>query len=151
MIIDGNNLILGRLASYSAKQALLGKKVDIVNCEKIVVSGKRKSILNDIKAAFARGEYLKGPFPSRRADRYVRRTVRGMLPYNQYKGKSAFKRVMCYRGIPDKFKDQKFQTIEEFNIQKTKSLSFITVGQIEKFLGGRWKNLAMLLEEEKEQ
>src|SRR3989344_3638082 len=124
MIIYGTNLILGRVASYSAKQALLGHKVDIVNCENLVISGRKKAILNDIKDTFARGEFIKGPFPSRRADRYVRRTIRGMLPYNQFKGKSAFKRVMCYRGVPDKF-----------NISKIKSLKYINLKRVQKFLG----------------
>lgn len=135
MIIDGENLILGRLASYAAKKALLGEKVDIVNCEKIVVSGKKKAIFLDLKERYARGEFLKGPFPSRRADRFVRRTIRGMLPYNQFKGKSAFKRVMCYRGIPDKLKNEKLSTIEKLNIMKTKSLNYVSVKQIQKFLG----------------
>ena len=135
MIIDGTNLILGRLASFAAKQALLGEKVDIVNCENVVISGRKKAILNEIKVTFARGEFLKGPFPSRRADRYVRRTVRGMLPYNQFKGKSAFKRVMCYRGIPENLKSQKIETIERFNIAKTRSLNFINLKRVEKFLG----------------
>ena len=150
MIIDGTNLILGRVASYSAKQALLGHKVDIVNCENLVISGRKKAILNDIKDTFARGEFIKGPFPSRRADRYVRRTIRGMLPYNQFKGKSAFKRVMCYRGVPDKFKDQKIETIDKFNISKIKSLKYINLKRVQKFLGA-WKNLITHLEEGKEQ
>ena len=135
MIIDGSNLILGRLASFAAKRALLGEKIDIINCEEIVVSGKRKQILEDIKARYARGEYLKGPFPSRRIDRFVRRSVRGMLPYNQYKGKIDFKKVMCYRGVPDKFKDQKFVTFKNLNIEKTKSLNYIYLKEIEKYLG----------------
>ena len=135
MIIDGSNLILGRLASFAAKRALLGEKIDIINCEEIVVSGKRKQILEDIKARYARGEYLKGPFPSRRIDRFVRRSVRGMLPYNQYKGKIDFKKVMCYRAVPDKFKDQKFVTFKNLNIEKTKSLNYIYLKEIEKYLG----------------
>ena len=31
MIINAENLIIGRLASYAAKQALLGEQVDIIN------------------------------------------------------------------------------------------------------------------------
>ncbi|MBS3149470.1 50S ribosomal protein L13 [Candidatus Woesearchaeota archaeon] len=135
MIIDGENLILGRLASYAAKKALLGEKVDIINCEKIVISGRKKAIFLDLKERYARGEFIKGPFPSRRCDRFVRRTIRGMLPYNQYKGKSAFKRVMCYRGIPDKFKNEKHETVEKLNIVKTKSLKYINLKLVEKFLG----------------
>ncbi len=38
MIIDANNMILGRLASFAAKKALLGEKIDVINCEKAVIS-----------------------------------------------------------------------------------------------------------------
>ena len=41
MIIDGNNLILGRLGSFVAKKALLGKKIDIINCKNIIITGKK--------------------------------------------------------------------------------------------------------------
>jgi len=44
MIIDATNLILGRLGTYVAKKALLGNKIDIVNCENSVVTGNRKRI-----------------------------------------------------------------------------------------------------------
>ena len=45
MIIDANNLILGRMATFIAKQALLGEDIKIVNCEKAVITGDRKEIL----------------------------------------------------------------------------------------------------------
>ena len=32
LIIDANNAVMGRLASYVAKQAMLGKEIVIVNC-----------------------------------------------------------------------------------------------------------------------
>ena len=41
MIVDANNLVLGRMATHVAKELLKGEKVDIVNCEKVVVSGSR--------------------------------------------------------------------------------------------------------------
>ena len=37
MIIDAKNLVLGRMATVVAKEALLGEKIDIINCEKAVV------------------------------------------------------------------------------------------------------------------
>ena len=33
MIVDANNLVLGRLATVVAKKGLLGEKVDVINCE----------------------------------------------------------------------------------------------------------------------
>ena len=46
MIIDAKDAILGRVSSYAAKQALLGMKVDVVNCEECVVSGKKADVLD---------------------------------------------------------------------------------------------------------
>jgi ribosome-binding ATPase YchF (GTP1/OBG family) len=36
-----------------------------------------------------------------------------MLPYKQEKGLLAFKRIMCFTGIPDELKGKTFGTIEE--------------------------------------
>jgi len=47
MIIDAKDSILGRLGTYVAKQALLGNKVDVVNCEESLVSGRRHAILKE--------------------------------------------------------------------------------------------------------
>ena len=44
MIIDANDMILGRLGSFVAKQVLLGNNVDVINCEEAVVSGKKANV-----------------------------------------------------------------------------------------------------------
>ncbi len=41
VVIDGKGHLLGRLASIVAKQLLLGKKIVVVRCEQIVISGSR--------------------------------------------------------------------------------------------------------------
>ena len=38
MIINAKDAILGRLGTYVAKQALLGNKVDVINCEETLVA-----------------------------------------------------------------------------------------------------------------
>ena len=42
VIVDGKGHLLGRLASVCAKQLLSGKKIVVVRCEAIVISGSRK-------------------------------------------------------------------------------------------------------------
>ena len=37
LVIDGEDGVLGRIASFAAKQALLGKEIKIVNCNKLLV------------------------------------------------------------------------------------------------------------------
>lgn len=134
IIIDAKNLILGRLASHAAKQSLQGKKVDVVNCELAVVTGKRTSIKNYYKNKLQRGNVFKGPFISRSPDRLVRRTIRGMLPYKKYKGKTAFKNVMCYIGIPEFLKDKKPINLKEASISKLSNLNYMTIKELTKLL-----------------
>ena len=80
IVIDGRNALLGRLASFAAKQSLLGKEISIVNCNEVVVSGKPKSIIGEYKEMRDKGgSSLKGPFFPRLPERIVKRTIRGML------------------------------------------------------------------------
>lgn len=135
MIINAENLILGRFASFVAKKALLGEKVDIVNVEKAVISGKRLITLEHYREKRVRGYALHGPFFPRDPLRMVKRTIRGMLPYKQEKGKEAFKRIRCYVGVPKEFEGKKFETIKYADVSKVYRTKFITVAEISKHLG----------------
>jgi large subunit ribosomal protein L13 len=48
-IINAEGLILGRMASMIAKKLLSGEEIIIVNAEKAVLSGKRKSKVREAK------------------------------------------------------------------------------------------------------
>lgn len=109
-LIDGSDKVLGRLSSKVAKLLLTGNKVNLVNAEKIVVSGHAPSILSKYKQRLelkdkANPEH--SPYWSRRADLFVKRVIRGMLPYKKARGKSAYKQLRVYIGIPKEFKDAK--------------------------------------------
>ena len=137
MIINAENLILGRIGTVVAKRALLGEKIDIVNCEKAVMTGSKEDILQKYRARRARGQTNQGPFIPRRPDMFVRRMIRGMLPYKQAKGRDAFERVMCYLGIPEEFKDKETETIKNANISKIPTLKYMTVKEICKEMGAK--------------
>lgn len=135
IIIDATNAILGRMATFAAKEALLGQKVAIINAEKAVVSGTKKAVLARYKQKYARGVPSKGPFIHRMPDRFVRRTIRGMLPYKNPRGAEAFKRVMCYIGVPESFKDKEAMKMHH-TTAKLPNTKFVTVEQISRNLGG---------------
>lgn len=103
IVIDGENAILGRLASYTAKQLLLGKKVMIVNSEKVVVSGNRPNIIANY---LEKRGFKKVKFPSQ-PEQILKRTIRGMLSYKMGRGEEAFKNIRCYKGIPAEFEKEK--------------------------------------------
>ncbi|MBD3354766.1 50S ribosomal protein L13 [Candidatus Woesearchaeota archaeon] len=135
MIINAEDLILGRIATVAAKNALMGERIDIVNCEKAVMTGNKKEILARYKKKREMGQVYHGPYIFRRPDMFVKRLIRGMLPYKQEKGRKALERIRCHSGVPEKPKEGKMETIEEANISKVPSLRYVTVKDICKSMG----------------
>jgi large subunit ribosomal protein L13 len=130
IVINAENLILGRFATFAAKQALLGKEVVVINAEKSVLSGTPSQIIAKVKNDKDRGTPAKGPFIPNMADRYVRRTIRGMLPYKLPKGAAAFKRVMCYVGTPEQFKKETPVSLPGASVKKLPNLKYTTVEEV---------------------
>lgn len=106
--IDAKNAVLGRIASYAAKQALGGEKVSIFNAEKAIVVGNKKEVMNKFREKRKRhGSSQKGPKYPTTAHGIIKRTIRGMLPHKKERGKKALKRIKCYDKVPKEFKDKK--------------------------------------------
>ena len=137
MIINGEGLVVGRVATIAAKSALMGEKVDIVNCEKMVLTGSREFLISEWLRKRRQGTPRKGPYISRLADRFVRRIIRGMLPHRKARGKAAYNNIMCHLGVPDQFKDQKLEVIEGAKVSKMNHLNYLTVGELLSLLGGK--------------
>ncbi len=131
MIIDGKNMIMGRLASFVAKKALLGEESVIVNCDRVVIVGSKKDIVNKWKRKIKMGDVFKGPFVSRSPDKIMRRAVRGMLNYKTNRGSNAYKRVKCFVGIPEGYK--KIEIIDTFKVKKGKK--YIDLKEVSNNLG----------------
>merc|ERR1711918_289521 len=96
----------GHLASFAAKEALLGQKVVIVRCEDLVISGSH--IRNKLKLLMKRNKRMntnpiKGPFHHKSPADMLLRTIRGMIPHKWYRGSAAFQRIKCVEGIPEPF------------------------------------------------
>ncbi|MFW6230537.1 MAG: 50S ribosomal protein L13, partial [Nanoarchaeota archaeon] len=87
------------MATQVAKMLLLGETVVIVNSEKAVITGPKDKVFASFKQKRERGIPLNGPYYPRRPDMIVKRTIRGMLPYKQEKGETAFKRLKCHVSI----------------------------------------------------
>jgi large subunit ribosomal protein L13 len=119
IIINGKNAILGRLASFTAKEALKGEDVAIINCEQIIITGNRLNIVEGLEAKRKRvGSTQKGPKVSRTNEKIVKRVIRGMLPnYRVGRGRVAFKRIKCYAGVPKELEGKKGISMER-NVTK---------------------------------
>ena len=101
IVIDAAHTAVGRLASHAAKQALLGKTVAVINCEKAIVTGGKANILSRYKEMRAKGgSSQRGPYFPTKPAAIVKRTIRGMLSHKEGRGHAAFDRVRCYEGVP---------------------------------------------------
>lgn len=134
-VIDATNMLIGRLATRVAKMSLLGEEVVIVNCEKAFISGNKVKVKQFYKERSDRGVPSKGPFIHRSPDRMLRRTIRGMLPYKQEKGREAFERIMTYIGVPKKYEGEEKISFEEASVAKLPNLKYIQLRDVSKHLG----------------
>jgi len=140
LIIDAENSILGRLASYVATRLLEGEEVVIVNAEKSVISGRPRRIYEKYYQYASRRTKtnpLKGPFFPKSADQIVKRTVRGMLPYKRPRGRDAYRRLRVYVGTPAEIVEEKaLLHIPGAEANQLRS-PYTTVGRIASRLRGR--------------
>jgi len=135
-VIDGDGLILGRMSSIVAKRLRAGETIDIVNAEKMIVSGKKQMVINKEKEFLNVGGHEKGPVHYRQPHRIVRRTIRGMLPHRKAHGREAFKRLKVHIGVPDEFAGAELEKMEKYHSSNL-NRRFVTIGEIAENIG--WK------------
>lgn len=128
IIYDGKGTILGRLGSYVSKDLLKGNEVVIINSEKVIISGNKLKILEDIRSwKNLGGKGLKGPKVSRLPDLLVKRMLRGMLPWNRKRGRDAYKRLRCFVGNGP-LKEEELKDVKK--IKTSKPLRYLTIEEV---------------------
>jgi large subunit ribosomal protein L13 len=137
-VIDGDGLLLGRMASMVAQRAMSGEEIAIVNAEKTVISGSRARVLANYGHKRSRGSREGGPFFPRRPDHIVKRTIRGMLPYKRTVGSDAFRRIRVYVGVPVEFVGSEREILESAHMNRLNNPQFVTVGAVSTFLGAKY-------------
>ena len=136
MIVDGTNMIAGRLCSHVAKLLIDGNRVSIVNSENIMLSGDRDAIIKSYRkfleiASINNPKF--GPFHPRRPDTMITKMVRGMLP-KKPSGKTAFKRLRSYLGVPNELKSMTTTQFEDAKIKRP-SPYYTSMGDLGKLVG----------------
>ncbi|MEA3488685.1 MAG: 50S ribosomal protein L13 [Euryarchaeota archaeon] len=136
-IIDGEGLILGRLASEVASELLKerGKRITIVNAERVLISGSKVSILKDYKRRKDQGSREQGPYFPKMPDRILKRTIRGMLPYKRERGRDAFSRLRVYPGIPREYAGQERKRVKSADAERLSIAKYVTLGEVSEKLG----------------
>ncbi|MHA2098352.1 MAG: 50S ribosomal protein L13 [Candidatus Kariarchaeaceae archaeon] len=134
--IDATGLVLGRLSSWIAQRILRGENVVVVNTQDMIISGRRKYLIEDYLQKRSRATHTnpkRGPFFPRFPDRILRRTVRGMLPWKTRSAKTAFRRLSSFIEIPKELAEQEFQSVPE--AKRTPSNRYMTVGELARSIG----------------
>lgn len=137
IVVDGTDLIAGRLCSNVAKLLLKGNRVSIVNCDKIMISGSRKNIVGEYQKFLEISSILNpkhGPFHPRRPDTIISRMIRGMLPRKKPSGQTALKRLRAYIGVPGQLKSQEKIQFEKAKIRKSSS-NYTTMAELGRTVG----------------
>ena len=138
IVIDATDQILGRLASYAAKNALSGNTVIVLNAEKAVISGRKSNIVEEAMRRLKTrtlANQTTAPVHQRRPDLYLRRVVRGMLPWKKAKGKAAFHRVVVFMGVPEEYASKKASRVPDADASRL-TTPYMTLGALAKEIGG---------------
>lgn len=136
VVIDATGHIVGRLSSYVAKRLLNGEEINIVNAEKAIITGDSDTIFQEYKKSRELGTQRKGPFFPRMPDRILKRTIRGMIPYQKPRGRTAFKKLRVYIGIPSEFEGEEFERIEK--ACRITTPHYIQLSELSKRLGAKF-------------
>ena len=134
-VIDADGNVLGRLCTSVAKKILNGEEVVVVNAEKAIVTGNKEDILAQYKQKKDRGKVIHGPFYPRRADLILKRTVRGMLPWDRPKGRDAYRLLKVYVGVP-----KELEAAEKVKLMGATNLSrdrYVTLSEVSEHLGSK--------------
>ncbi|MEC7711140.1 MAG: 50S ribosomal protein L13 [Thermoproteota archaeon] len=138
IVVDGTNLIAGRVASNVAKLLRKGNRVSIINCDKIMISGKKSSIIGEYEDFLRIHSIIHpqhGPFHPRRPDTIMKRMIRGMLPTEKPSRKTDLARLRTYIGVPREVKGLEKIQFEKAKIRKDSS-RYTTMAELSRYIGG---------------
>ena len=132
VVIDGKSAVMGRLAVAISKELKKGEKVDVVNAEKIIITGDPVKIVEFYKARTDRGERYHGPFFPKRPNSIFLRAVRGMLAYKKKSGREMVHNLKIYNGVPKSLENEE---AKKMGVKEIKC-KYITLEKLSEKLGG---------------
>lgn len=110
IIVDAENAMLGRLASLITKIVKLGFKVHVVNIEKAVISGDKKSIVDSykllLKVKTHKNPYKHSIHRPRHPINIFKKTLKNMMPRHSSSRFKLSSKVKAYLGIPPELRNK---------------------------------------------
>jgi len=152
-VYNARDKILGRLASLVAKQLISARKagsqqrVIIINAEEAIVSGPKPKVFGDYRAKYKLNHARKGPFFPRMPDQILKRTVRGMLPYQKNSsGRDSLRDLRVIIGSPSNLSGEDLPDdhvwADTTKIDRDLPDRYVRLGEISSHLGvdsSRWE------------
>ena len=146
LVYDATDKVLGRLASHVAKELLSARKagsplrVIVVNAEHAIVSGPKSTVFADYDFKYKLNHPRKGPFFPRMPDQIMKRTVRGMLPYQKNSsGRNAVRDLRVLIGKPANLSGDELPDGHAWgdttHLNRPLPLKFVRLGEISSSLG----------------
>jgi len=133
-LINADGAVMGRLASLVAQRLLKGEEITIINAEKAIITGNKDFILGKFEDRRRRRNPRKGPHQPRMPDRLLRRSVRGMLPYQTPHGRVAYKNLKVFISVPTGVDVSRAETYPA----RIGTDKFMQLGELAKLLGARF-------------
>ena len=130
VVVDARDCILGRVASQVAQRALDGERIAVVNAEDAVITGSEEDVMSTYEKRAELGSDS-GPYYPKRPDMIFKRTIRGMVPYKEDKGREAFENVRVYVGNP--YDDG--EVLEGTSLDRLSNIKFVSLGDVSEQLG----------------
>ena len=134
-VIDGKDLVLGRLGSVVAKRLLMGESIKIVNCKDVVILGRKKYLVEKYKNKLSNKVIKQGPYYSRSPADIVKRALRNMVPYKNQRGVEALKRLKCYNSVPSILLNAEKEAMDGAKVDSNSVFYYTKVGDICQVLG----------------
>ncbi|MGC9308767.1 MAG: 50S ribosomal protein L13 [Thermoplasmatota archaeon] len=133
-VVDASGAPLGRFASQLAQQLLEGEQITVINAEQAIIVGNKDEIQQRYKRKREiGGTKRKGPYFPRMPDQIVKRTVRGMLPYQKTRGREALRNLKAHIGVPNGLGETEAERMAE-----PTTSPHITLRELSSFLGVSW-------------
>jgi large subunit ribosomal protein L13 len=140
LIIDGKNLIMGRLATFTAKKLLEGERVTIINAAEVIISGRKEAILERYRTWLETRTVTnprKGPFHPKQPEDLLRKSIRGMLPWKKARGKEAFHKLRVYRDAPEELAAKEKVAVPGASIERLGTGRYLSLEKLSKLLGAK--------------
>ena len=77
----------------------------------------------------------KGPYLYRNPAFFVKKTIRGMLPFKKPRGQEVYRNIKCHIGVPEGLRNEKFTEIEKAGAGKLQKADYLKVKDICRQIG----------------